>query len=281
MGKILLVENTNLVSIKFKRTLEKYGYELVESIPGPEFYLGLNETEIKEAALIFIDGDNRENNTEKLIEHIKKKNKQVKIVTITSQASHVLINDLYNIGSDDVLAKPFSDIKLMEKVFKYLNPPTSDRVGDTEQKVTVEDEGRLMPDWNEDLELGLESVDKEHKELIERYESLYQKMKSGEGEQYCIELIGYLENYVETHFKSEEKIFASINFGEEDKHKVMHNNFCKKVAEIAEDFRNGLIDNQQQVKFNLFIKNWWMHHILIEDRKHVDHYNEHHKKVDE
>lgn len=105
----------------------------------------------------------------------------------------------------------------MEKVFKHTTAPTTDKVGDTKPETIIEDEGRLMPEWQDDLELGIKSIDDEH-------------------------------------------------------HKLIHKEFKADVARIADEFKEGQIDSQKQVKFNLFIKNWWLHHILVEDKKYVTFY---------
>lgn len=64
MSRILLIENTNLICIKFVKTLEKHGYEQVDTISGPELTLSSNHKYIKDASLVFIDSDNRENKVE-------------------------------------------------------------------------------------------------------------------------------------------------------------------------------------------------------------------------
>ena len=55
MGGILLVENTNLVSINFRRTLNKFGYNQIDILSGPEVKLSENIELIRHAKIIFVD----------------------------------------------------------------------------------------------------------------------------------------------------------------------------------------------------------------------------------
>jgi hemerythrin-like metal-binding protein len=273
MAKIILIESTGLVRIKFEKTLRKYGFDDVEVFSGEEIFTSLGKNSIKKATIIFIDSDNRDNDPKKLLDTIRTDYKSnAYSVIITSKGSASYVKELLSYGSNDILAKPYSEIKLMEKVFNAGKAPSMLSISNHIQE-NIEDKGRYMPLWNEDLELGLESIDQEHKGLIEHYERLYQKMKKGEGHDYCIELLNYLKNYVNTHFANEEAFLDKINYTDSDNHKDIHNAFKTDLLMIANEFELHEIDNLKLIKFNLFIKNWCMYHILVEDRNYIEFYH--------
>ena len=97
-------------------------------------------------------------------------------------------------------------------------------------------------------------------------------MKNGEGSDYCRELLAYLNNYIHTHFKNEEEFLYNIKYDKNNEHKIQHDKFKDDIARIAVEFDKETIDVVSQVRFNLFVKNWWMHHILVEDKNYVDFY---------
>lgn len=275
MSKIILIANTGLIRIKFQKVLNNYGFSDVDTMSSYEVVTVKGELTISKASIIFIDSDNREidikSMIEKLISLVKPK---PYLITITSHADVNFIKQLLSYGCDDVLAKPYSEIELMEKVFKADERPSLSNTKDVLDSSDIEGGKRYMPTWHDDLGIGIESIDNEHKSLIESYEMLYQKMRKGEGHIYCLNLLKFLEEYVIGHFEHEEAFLAEIGYKQIDKHHKLHEDFRKDVETMVKDYENSEVDNSKLLRFNLFFKNWLMHHILIEDRKYMKFYKE-------
>lgn len=272
MQKIVLVENTGLVRIKFEKTLSSYGYSEITTMSGDDIYNSHMETFFKNAQVVFIDDDNRDNDTKKIITTIRSHYMSNAYIVIMSSKPNISeIQKFMAYGCNDILAKPYSDVRLMEKILNASTAPSMSTITST-QKSTHEEPDRYMPEWHEDLELGLETIDNEHRELIESYETLYQRMKVGMGYDYCIELLNYLKDYVTTHFQNEELFLEKINYPNLDNHRELHSSFKEEVLHIANKLENQEIDNQTLIRFNLFVKNWWLYHILIEDKDYMTFY---------
>lgn len=273
MTKIVFIENTGMVRIKFEKTMAKYGYTDVVAIEGYHVFTDQGALKIVDPNIIFVDSDNRETKIDKMLKDLRDKyGNNVFIVTMTSKADVSEIKKLYLLRTDDILAKPYTEVQLMEKIFKVTDQPTMINVGDDQD--FQQDNERYMPKWNADLVLGIESIDSEHKALIEHYETLYQKMRTGGGHEYCIELVHYLEDYVKQHFEHEEAFHEQISYDDIIEHRQSHLKFTEQVKEMAEELEGKEVTNKDLVRFNLFIKNWWLHHILVEDRKYMDFYRE-------
>ena len=63
--------------------------------------------------------------------------------------------------------------------------------------------------WREELAIGHETVDNQHRELLERFDSLLSACKAGEGKPELARLIDFLDQYVIHHFYEEEKLGSS------------------------------------------------------------------------
>lgn len=271
MSNILLVESVGVIRIKFERTLTQHGITSFEVIDGSSIYKSISEKHFKNADLIFIDCDNKSFELGSL-KHLKADvlKPTTKLVAISSVVKESTLTEFLDHGFHDILAKPYSDIKLMEKIFKY---KTLGSFNINNQENASDDiSPDTMYDWHEDLMLGIESIDTEHRSLIEYYKHLSGRMRQGMGHEYYKEFVAYLDNYIISHFNNEEAFLDGINYTELDHHKKLHRQFTDQFLTVYNALKKGEITNKQLIQFNLFIKNWWLYHILVEDRQYIEYY---------
>ncbi|MEI8346263.1 MAG: hemerythrin family protein [Pseudomonadota bacterium] len=82
------------------------------------------------------------------------------------------------------------------------------------------------------------------------------------------ELIGELQKYTQKHFKYEENIMEKIEYPELAGHRELHSGFIKKIIEIqktslkAKEGKYALLN-----KMIVFIKEWFLQHVFVEDKK--------------
>lgn len=128
-------------------------------------------------------------------------------------------------------------------------------------------EGDFMLIWNSDFEIGVEAIDEEHRGIIKQYEKLYLLMKEGKGHDHFQELLSFLETYIYDHFEHEEHLQQEIDFDRFTEHKGYHDEFKAQVKKIIKTHKNKVASNSDLININLFIKDWLINHILIEDKK--------------
>ncbi len=121
--------------------------------------------------------------------------------------------------------------------------------------------------WRKDYTIGIEQIDKEHKLIIDHFDKLYELMKDGKGHEYYDELLTFLVSYIDTHLSNEEKYHEEINYPEKKEHLALHRVFTDKIRSIIEAKDEGNVTDGDLININLFIKKWWIHHILVEDMK--------------
>ncbi len=266
MNKFILVENTGLLRIKIQKNLESYGFTNVDYL---DFKL-LNMTNKKYifngCEILFIDYDMFTSEVVKLIKEVRliESCRNMQIVVMTKSTDPMTIKDLLLIGVNDIIAKPFSDVKFMEKVFKNRPEPT---IHDKEfQQHEDKKQEVVMPEWHDDFSIGDEAIDGEHKGIITQYEKLYDLMKTGKGHEFFTEFLAFLDEYITVHFDHEEAFQKKIGYDDMVRHKQLHEGFKDELRKIAAA-HGEQVSNMELLKFNMFIRSWLIHHILVEDKK--------------
>lgn len=80
--------------------------------------------------------------------------------------------------------------------------------------------------WNKRYELGVDFIDREHKQLFSTINKLLAlSQEEGKGEWACREGIKYLKNHTIEHFEHEEAYMRSIDYGDYEVHKHLHDDF--------------------------------------------------------
>ncbi|MGL1862646.1 MAG: hemerythrin family protein [Pseudodesulfovibrio sp.] len=117
--------------------------------------------------------------------------------------------------------------------------------------------------WSEDLTLGLDSLDDQHKELFSIANDLLKAIDRAEGETVLKEVFDRLKNYTESHFKEEEAYMGSIDFPGLDDHAEEHALLLMRVNTL---WRLILSDEKISPKgVALFISDWISAHIMDSD----------------
>lgn len=125
--------------------------------------------------------------------------------------------------------------------------------------------------WTEQLSIGIDSIDKQHKVLIKCIDELYEAMDKGSSiRAHTIEnVITKLINYTKVHFMYEELIvFKHISFPEADDHKIGHEKLFIRVEAFQKRFKTENIDDIHPELME-FLNKWLTNHILKEDMKYA------------
>ena len=121
--------------------------------------------------------------------------------------------------------------------------------------------------WNNQLELGIESVDKQHKHLIDLTNQLDDALAIGAERNTLINIVNDLIDYTVYHFQHEEQLMLKAQFNPEiyGIHKAEHEEFVEKMGQVQRDIEfdiNVLSDDLMD-----YLVNWLCHHILNTDKQ--------------
>ena len=72
--------------------------------------------------------------------------------------------------------------------------------------------------FDDNLVTGNETIDTQHKELIDRIQNFVTACQNGNSKVKAIKMLDYLDEYTDFHFKEEEKLQEKSGYPEREKH---------------------------------------------------------------
>ena len=269
MKKIVVIETTDFLRIQLEKLLTHFGYGNAELLSGllrnSIMHTFLN------ADLIIMDLDNYSLDIVDLIKRIRLTDKisQVPIILLSGQSDLKTLKLAIQAGCSDFITKPINNEILMQKIHRALKRTAENFMSENiVSKTSPVDSSTLTKlTWNDAYRLGIEEIDREHKAIFDNYEKLYDHMKQGHGHDYYNEVLRFMSEYMTQHFEHEEAFHLRMNYENRLEHKALHDDFKRQVKSFIESAGHEAPQNQDLIRLNLFLKNWIMHHILIEDRK--------------
>ena len=126
--------------------------------------------------------------------------------------------------------------------------------------------------WEENFSTGIELVDKQHRELVDLTNHLYQACIAG-NDQMDLDLVfkdtmSHMVEYVRCHFTAEQELMKRVNYPNYDLHKMQHDYFIKRIIVSAADYESG-----RKFAPNIFVrtlKDWVYSHIALYDKSYAD-----------
>ncbi|HZL11406.1 MAG TPA: bacteriohemerythrin [Prolixibacteraceae bacterium] len=123
-----------------------------------------------------------------------------------------------------------------------------------------------MYKWEERYSVGIQSIDKQHKEVFNLLNNLLQALKLGQAGNVTTQIILELEKYAAMHFQKEEFFFQRFNYSGAEQHIREHQLFIQKITELKAAIKDSKIAPAFEL-FN-FLKEWIEHHILVVDKEY-------------
>lgn len=123
----------------------------------------------------------------------------------------------------------------------------------------------ILP-WHSDFDVGIKSIDNEHKQLVKLLNKLANTLKYDEDFE-TTNAFTELANYANYHFESEEKVWEEYLPQELlDQHKKIHSSFLPKVQELQDKNK----DKPKHVVIEEILKfliRWLSFHIISDDKR--------------
>ncbi len=120
--------------------------------------------------------------------------------------------------------------------------------------------------WTNDLAVGIDEIDQQHKELIERVRALVDACQEGRCLREAAETMRFLDDYVVRHFSAEEQIMEQREYPDRAEHRREHQAFREKLAHLERRFANPQETPQAIAEFNALLVDWLIDHICTVDR---------------
>lgn len=137
-------------------------------------------------------------------------------------------------------------------------------------KRIMKEKAMSLIQWNATLSVGVQSLDKEHQQLVELVNRMHEAMQTGQGKNVVGEILEKLIHYTQTHFKHEEELMTKTAYPQASVHTLHHTQLTKKVVEFREQFLSGKVTLSMEVMN--FLKSWLQDHILKMDKGYTQHF---------
>ena len=122
-------------------------------------------------------------------------------------------------------------------------------------------------EWSDDLSVGVEQIDDDHKELIAIINKMINEV--GKNKDLLLQHFDELEDYTRYHFRREEKLMIDQCLTDEDRamvkeHLKEHKHFVKKIPELKKKIAFA---SSSDVSFETidFLVTWLLDHIIVKD----------------
>jgi len=128
-------------------------------------------------------------------------------------------------------------------------------------------------DWSDLLSVGISKMDDEHKELFSRINDLLKGLLGQEGNYDLPHLVSRVNEYIQYHFRDEEKMLASYKYPGLNEQIKLHGIYENEFRIIEEKLRSGEFDAGLLIQIQDKIVNWLLEHIGKVDKKYGDFIN--------
>ena len=122
-------------------------------------------------------------------------------------------------------------------------------------------------EWTENLAVGIDNIDNQHKILFEKVNQLLDACSAGQGKTVIIDTLDFLRDYTKEHFGDEEKYMLSINYPDYDSHKKLHIEFIEELEKVNNEYIESGNKLLLTLTINSLVVKLLTNHISIEDKK--------------
>jgi hemerythrin len=123
--------------------------------------------------------------------------------------------------------------------------------------------------WKECFRIGESEIDQQHESFMELLNGYYDSTSGSTKDSVGQELLDRLDQYATEHFRFEETLMQASGYKELERQKKQHRIFESLVSDLRACHEKG---NTNDLKQALpLLRDWFLCHILEEDRKFVPH----------
>lgn len=121
--------------------------------------------------------------------------------------------------------------------------------------------------WSEQLSVGLQEIDEQHKILIGLLNRLFNEAILHKADKTVINsILDELVQYTIIHFSVEESLFRIFDYPDTEIHQAHHDELKQEVLNFRKKFESGTpID----LELMSFLRKWLSNHILMDDKKYT------------
>ena len=126
--------------------------------------------------------------------------------------------------------------------------------------------------WDESFSVGVKALDEQHKQLVKLVNKLLEMNNVTVDSEAISDALTEMTKYARKHFDSEEKLMLKYDYLYYPEQKEEHKLFWKKTTAYCLDAMSHKESIPKEIL--VFLKSWWVHHILETDMKYKEFFRE-------
>ena len=123
--------------------------------------------------------------------------------------------------------------------------------------------------WTEELTTGIESIDDQHRHLVDLVNKFEEAGRRGRESRIMSEILNDLVGYTQEHFAHEEKIMEECGFPGLKNHMASHRRFLQKIERFQYEFATE--GSRVTTDVRKLLGYWVRSHILQDDMAYAKH----------
>lgn len=121
--------------------------------------------------------------------------------------------------------------------------------------------------WSDDLSVGIDLVDVDHKKLLSLINQLQTAVHYQTDSTLIESTLNDLIDYTKYHFSREEQLMEKNNYPDFEAHKEQHKAMVKQVTKFIDEYR---VDNTRTIDNVIsYLKTWLINHIKGTDQQYI------------
>lgn len=122
-----------------------------------------------------------------------------------------------------------------------------------------------MADWTEEMSVGVEVLDNDHRTLFDLINKLKNAILNDAATQVLDEILDELYDYTDYHFRREEAMMILCGYPDLADHKALHKEMTSRIEQFLEPPPRNTETNTYAELLD-FLENWWTDHIMVVDK---------------
>ena len=120
--------------------------------------------------------------------------------------------------------------------------------------------------WSDNMSVGVDQIDEEHKYLFSLMESASRAISEGNTGS-VLTIFHELTDYIDVHFGHEEEVMRAMGYPDLDDHRSEHAKLAQKAFSVINNLRmKDTITRGSE--FTTFLGDWLTNHIMVSDMKY-------------
>lgn len=121
--------------------------------------------------------------------------------------------------------------------------------------------------WDDSLEIGIDTIDKQHKELIQKLDDLAKAVLKKQGKDKIRNMMRFLVEYGENHFEDEERFMTFYQFPGLKEQRKSHERFRETTNKLMAQLETQKDMESFASSIQRYLIDWLILHIKSEDRR--------------